>query len=102
MSPARRLLSYFARYKRSLITGFLCVFGSAAFSLLKPSIVGSAVDVLSHALSRTALVKYGLYFVGASAVEGAFLYAQRWILIGASRNAATGASTFSELVQSKK
>ncbi|HEX3111598.1 MAG TPA: ABC transporter ATP-binding protein, partial [Thermoanaerobaculia bacterium] len=25
------------------------------------------------------------YFVGASAVEGAFLYAQRWIIIGASR-----------------
>ena len=85
MSPARRLLSYFARYKRSLLMGFLCVVGSAAFSLLKPSIVGSAVDVLSHALSRVALVKYGLYFVGASAVEGAFLYAQRWIIIGASR-----------------
>ncbi|HEV8436147.1 MAG TPA: ABC transporter ATP-binding protein [Thermoanaerobaculia bacterium] len=86
MSPARRLLSYFARYKRSLITGFLCVVGSAAFSLLKPSIVGNAVDVLSHAFSRTVLVKYGLYFVGAAAVEGAFLYAQRWILIGASRH----------------
>src|ERR1051326_4574066 len=86
MSPARRLLSYFARYKRSLALGFLCVVGSAAFSLLKPSIVGNAVDVLSQAFSRTALVKYGLLFVGAAAVEGSFLYAQRWILIGASRH----------------
>jgi ATP-binding cassette subfamily B protein len=86
MSPARRLLSYFVRYKRSLATGFLCVVGSAAFSLLKPLIVGNAVDVLSHAFSRTVLVKYGLLFVGAAAVEGAFLYAQRWILIGASRH----------------
>ncbi|HEX7191981.1 MAG TPA: ABC transporter ATP-binding protein [Thermoanaerobaculia bacterium] len=86
MTPARRLLFYFARYKRSLAAGFLCVVGSAAFSLLKPSIVGNAVDVLSHAFARTVLVKYGLLFVGAAAVEGAFLYAQRWILIGASRH----------------
>ncbi|HEX3581388.1 MAG TPA: hypothetical protein VH087_06475, partial [Thermoanaerobaculia bacterium] len=80
MSPARRLLSYFVRYKRSLLTGFLCVVGSAGFSLLKPAIVGNAVDVLSQAISRTVLVKYGLLFVGAAAIEGAFLYAQRWIL----------------------
>src|SRR5947209_8645316 len=86
MSPARRLLSYFARYKRPLITGFLCVVGSAGFSLLKPSIVGHAVDALAQAFSRVELVKDGLLFVGASAVEGAFLYAQRWILIGASRH----------------
>src|ERR1051326_4808377 len=86
MSPARRLLYYFGRYKRSLALGFICVVGSAAFSLLKPSIVGNAVDVLSQAFSRTALVKYGLLFVGAAAVEGSFLYAQRWILIGASRH----------------
>jgi len=68
MSPARRLLSYFARYKRSLALGFLCVVGSAVFSLLKPSIVGNSVDVLAHAFSRTVLVKYGLFFVGASAI----------------------------------
>src|ERR1043165_3615186 len=86
MIPARRLLSYFARYKRSLALGFLCVIGSAGFSLLKPSIVGNSVDVLAHAFSRGVLVKYGLLFVGAAAVEGAFLYAQRWILIGASRH----------------
>jgi ATP-binding cassette, subfamily B, multidrug efflux pump len=86
MTPARRLLHYFGRYKRALATGFLCVVGSAAFSLAKPSIVGSAVDVLSRAASRGVLVRYGLLFVGAAAVEGAFLYAQRWILIGASRH----------------
>jgi ATP-binding cassette subfamily B protein len=85
MTPARRLLHYFSRYKRSLFAGFLCVLGSAAFSLAKPSIVGSAVDALAHAASRGALVKYGLLFVGAAAIEGSFLYAQRWIIIGASR-----------------
>src|SRR5206468_5350138 len=86
MSPLRRLLTYFARYKRSLTLGFLCVIGSAAFSLLKPLIVGKAVDMLTHAITRSAMIRYGLLFVGAAAVEGAFLYLQRWIIIGASRD----------------
>lgn len=86
MTPARRLLHYFGLYKRSLVLGALCVIGSAGFSLIKPSIVGHAVDALSKALSREALVRYGLLFVGAAMVEGAFLYLQRWILIGTSRH----------------
>ena len=85
MSPLRRLLYYFHRYRVSLTLGFLCVIGSAGFSLLKPAIVGSAVDVLSKSLTREALVRYALMFVGAAAVEGLFLYLQRWIIIGASR-----------------
>jgi len=69
MSPLRRLLTYFAKYKWPLLTGFLCVIGSATFSLLKPAIVGNAVDVLTHAVTRAALVRYALLYVGASAVE---------------------------------
>jgi ATP-binding cassette subfamily B protein len=86
MTPLRRLLHYFDRHKTPLILGGLCVLGSAAFSLLKPLIVGNAVDALSHAINRGALVRYGLLFVGASAVEGVFLYLQRNIIIGASRH----------------
>jgi ATP-binding cassette subfamily B multidrug efflux pump len=86
MTPLRRLISYFDRHKTPLILGGLCVLGSAAFSLLKPLIVGNAVDALSHAINRGALVRYGLLFVGASAVEGVFLYLQRNIIIGASRH----------------
>jgi ATP-binding cassette subfamily B multidrug efflux pump len=85
MTPLRRLLGYFDRYKLPLATGFLCVIGSATFSLVKPAIVGSAVDVLTKSLSRGALVRYALMFVGAAAFEGLFLYLQRWIIIGASR-----------------
>ena len=45
MTPIQRLLTYFARHKASLITGGLCVLGSAIFSLLKPMIIGNAVGV---------------------------------------------------------
>src|SRR6266568_9694489 len=85
MTPLRRLLTYFVRHKKSLTLGGLCVIGSAIFSLLKPSIIGAAVNELAKAVTRGALIRYSLLLVGASAIEGMFLYLQRWIIIGASR-----------------
>jgi ATP-binding cassette subfamily B protein len=86
MTPLRRLLDYFSRYKRSLTLGALCVVGSAIFSLVKPLIIGGAVDTLSGNFTRGLLVRYGLLLIGAAAVEGLFLYLLRWILIGMSRH----------------
>jgi ATP-binding cassette subfamily B multidrug efflux pump len=85
MTPFRRLLHYFRLYKNRLLLGAGCVVGSAVFSLLKPLIIGNAVNALSGTFTREMLVRYGLMLVGAAAVEGAFLYAQRWVIIGASR-----------------
>ena len=85
MTPLRRLISYLLRHKKSLALGGLCVVGSAIFSLTKPWIVGNAVNELSKAVTRAALIRYGLMLVGAAAIEGLFLYLQRWIIIGASR-----------------
>jgi ATP-binding cassette subfamily B multidrug efflux pump len=86
MTPLRRLLDYFSRYKRSLTLGALCVVGSSVFSLIKPVIIGSAVDTLSGNFTRGLLVRYGLLLIGTAAVEGIFLYLLRWILIGMSRH----------------
>ncbi|HEX7152851.1 MAG TPA: ABC transporter ATP-binding protein [Thermoanaerobaculia bacterium] len=86
MTPIRRLLHYFALYKKRLLLGAACVVGSAFFSLLKPLIIGNAVNELSTAVTRGTLIRYGLLLIGAAAIEGAFLYAQRWIIIGASRH----------------
>jgi ATP-binding cassette, subfamily B, multidrug efflux pump len=85
MTPLRRLLHYFELYKSPLILGALCVIGSAVFSLLKPLIIGNAVNELATAITRQALVRYGLLLIGAAAMEGLFLYLQRWIIIGTSR-----------------
>src|SRR5712671_6714622 len=85
LSPLRRLLGYFARHKPALTLGGLCVAASAGFSLLKPLIVGSAVNELAKAVTRGALVRYGLLLVGAAAMEGLFLFLQRRIIIGESR-----------------
>ncbi|MGZ5477195.1 MAG: ABC transporter ATP-binding protein [Thermoanaerobaculia bacterium] len=85
MTPIRRLIHYFALYKVPLIIGSVCVIGSASFSLLKPLIIGNAVNELAKATARAVLVRYGLMLLGAAAFEGLFLYLQRWIIIGTSR-----------------
>jgi ATP-binding cassette subfamily B protein len=85
MPPFRRLLHYFRRYRWQLLAGGLCVAGSAVFSLLKPAIIGRAVDRLVSAKSGADFLRYGWLYVAAAAVEGIFLYAHRWIIIGASR-----------------
>jgi ATP-binding cassette subfamily B protein len=86
MSPLRRLFHYFGLHKPALTLGALCVLASAAFSLLKPLIVGSAVNELAKAVTRAALIRYGLLLVGAAALEGLFLFLQRRIIIGESRH----------------
>jgi ATP-binding cassette subfamily B multidrug efflux pump len=85
MTPIRRLLHYFDLYKAPLAMGALCIVGSAIFSLLKPMIIGNAVNEVAKAVSRAVLVRYSLLLIGAAAFEGLFLYLQRWIIIGASR-----------------
>jgi ATP-binding cassette subfamily B protein len=85
LSPLRRLFGYFSRHKAALALGALCVAASGAFSLLKPLIVGNAVNELAKAVTRGSLVRYGLLLVGAAALEGFFLFLQRRIIIGESR-----------------
>jgi ATP-binding cassette subfamily B protein len=85
MSPLRRLFHYFGLHKPALTLGALCVMASAGFSLLKPLIVGNAVNELAKAVTRGALIRYALMLVGASVCEGLFLFLQRRIIIGESR-----------------
>jgi ATP-binding cassette, subfamily B, multidrug efflux pump len=86
MSPVRRLLYYFHRYRTSLIIGAACVFGSVLFSLIKPLIIREAIDQLVLEISSAVLIQFGLLLIGASIVEGIFLFLQRRIIIGASRH----------------
>lgn len=86
MTPFRRLLHYFQRYRTRLVLGALCVAGSAGFSLLKPLIIGNGVNELTGGFQQSTLIRYGLLLIGAAAVEGVFLYLQRSIIIGVSRH----------------
>lgn len=85
MTPRQRLFGYFERFRGPLLLGGLCVIGSVSFSLVKPLIVGNAVDTLRGDLSREVLVRFALFYVLASAIQGVFLFLQRRIVIGTSR-----------------
>jgi ATP-binding cassette subfamily B protein len=86
MTPGRRLAGYFANYKTALVTGGVCVFLSSGFSLVKPLVVGRAVDVLRDELHPEVLTRFALLYLAAAVVQGVFLFLQRRILIGASRD----------------
>jgi ATP-binding cassette subfamily B protein len=59
---------------------------SSAISLAAPSVVGRAVDELQSSFSKAAVWRFGLLILAIAAVSGVFLFFQRKILIGVSRD----------------
>jgi ATP-binding cassette subfamily B protein len=86
MADLRKFLRYFRPYKSSLIIGILCILAGVLFNLSIPLIVGQAIDENWQTLSWSRLTISALKVLGASIVSGSFLYLQRRILIGMSRN----------------
>src|SRR4026209_2338654 len=86
MDDLRKFVRYFRPYKASLTIGILCILAGVLFNLSIPLIVGQAIDENWTALSWSRLTMAALQVLGASVVSGTFLYLQRRILIGVSRN----------------
>src|SRR3984893_2353588 len=86
MDDLRKFGRYFLPYKVSLITGILCILAGVIFNLTIPLIVGHAVDASWTEINWSKLTVSALKVLGASFVSGAFLFLQRRILIGMSRN----------------
>lgn len=87
MDDLRKFARYFRPYKKSLVTGILCILASVIIALLIPLIVGRAVDDLKQTgVDWGKLTRYSLLILGVSIVSGTFLYLQRRILIGMSRH----------------
>jgi ATP-binding cassette subfamily B multidrug efflux pump len=86
MDDLRKFARYFRHYKKSLVTGILCILGYTLFSLSIPLIVGRAVDGLSVEVTWSKLTFYALTTLGVAIIGGFFLFLQRRILIGMSRH----------------
>jgi ATP-binding cassette subfamily B multidrug efflux pump len=86
MDDLRKFARYFRPYKKSLVTGILCILASVVVGLLIPLIVGRAVDDLLKGVTWAKLTRYSLTILGVSLISGAFLFLQRRILIGMSRH----------------
>ena len=86
MDDLKKFARYFRPYKFSLIAGIACIFCSVLFSVYVPQIVGQAIDENWTYISVSRLTISALKVLGVSLVSGIFLFLQRRILIGMSRN----------------
>jgi len=86
VSAFRRLIRYVLRYRRAFSLGLVCVVCTRAVALASPLVLGFAIDDLTRGVTRAKLAGYGALLLGIGLVSGVFLFLQRRILIGASRD----------------
>jgi len=80
------LYGYMRRYRWGYVWGTLSCVATNAVAVQFPFVLGIIVDKLQKKQATTELVLlFAGLLVGISLVKGIFLYAQRWILIGISR-----------------
>jgi ATP-binding cassette subfamily B protein len=79
------LLGYMRRYRSGYIWGTLACIATNIAAVQGPQILKKAIDELELGVSRQRIVFLACTFVAIYLVKGVFLYSQRWILIGISR-----------------
>jgi ATP-binding cassette subfamily B multidrug efflux pump len=86
MTPLRKLISYFAPYKRAMIFGISCVFMTNVLKMAAPLVLRRAVDDLTTNVTHGKLLDYGGLLVLFALIQGVFLFTQRRVLINMSRD----------------
>ena len=86
MDDLKKFARYFGKYKAQLTLGILCIFGSVVAGLFIPLFVGQAVDANWNEVTWSNLMVAAAKILSASLISGLFLFLQRRILIGMSRN----------------
>jgi ATP-binding cassette subfamily B protein len=81
----RPLFAYMRRYRWGYLWGTLSCIATNAVAVQFPRVLEKAIDGLKQGVSLNQILLFAGLLVGISLVKGVFLYAQRWILIGISR-----------------
>ncbi len=79
------LYSYMRRYRWQYVQGTLACVATNIVAVQFPRVLGMAINRVQQGTTRELILIFALILVGISLVKGVFLYAQRWILIGISR-----------------
>jgi ATP-binding cassette, subfamily B, multidrug efflux pump len=79
------LYSYMRRYRWAYVRGTLACVATNTVAVLFPTVLGMAVDAIKNGTTRRHILLLALLLVGINLIKGIFMYAQRWILIGISR-----------------
>ncbi len=81
----KRLVPYFARHRRVILIGALCIPVTQSFGLLGPWILKRAIERIERGGDLHRLAGDAGLLIGASLCAGVFRYLMRRLLIGASR-----------------
>ena len=73
------------RYRWGYLWGLLSCVATNSVWVLFPKVLQAAIDDLDHGVTRSRILLYAGLLVAIALVKGIFLYSQRWILIGISR-----------------
>jgi ATP-binding cassette subfamily B protein len=79
------LSSYLRRYRWGYLWGTLSCVCTNTIWVLFPLVIEKAVDAMGRGATRRTILLFAALLVGIALAKGVFLYAQRWILIGISR-----------------
>jgi ATP-binding cassette, subfamily B, multidrug efflux pump len=79
------LYSYMRRYRRGYVWGTLACVATNIIAVQFPRVLGMAINRIEQGTTRELILVFALILIAISLVKGVFLYAQRWILIGISR-----------------
>jgi ATP-binding cassette subfamily B protein len=81
----RPLFAYMRRYRWGYVWGTLSCITTNAVAVQFPRVLERAIDALKNGAPRQMILVLAGLLVLIAAVKGVFLYSQRWILIGISR-----------------
>jgi ATP-binding cassette subfamily B protein len=81
----RPLFVYMRRYRWGYLWGTLSCIATNAVAVQFPRVLQVAIDEMKHGVTRERILVFSGLLVAISLVKGVFLYSQRWILIGISR-----------------
>jgi len=79
------LYPYMRRYRWGYVRGTLACVATNIMAVQFPRVLGIAVDAIKKGTTRQHIFDFALILVGIILVKSVFLYAQRWVLIGISR-----------------
>jgi len=79
------LYQYMRRYRWGYVRGVLACVATNIVAVQFPSVLGIAVNKIAQGSTKRLILELALLLVGINLVKGVFMYAQRWILIGISR-----------------
>jgi ATP-binding cassette subfamily B protein len=79
------LFVYMRRYRWGYLWGTLSCICVNGVWVLFPQVIQRAIDAMEHGVTRERILVFAGLLIAIALVKGVFLYAQRWILIGISR-----------------